>query len=295
MMFTIYVSYLLEFCGLLHSVYLVQIFFSKITGSPIESNEPPRNATQKTFFWVRVFMSLVILGLCFAVTLAALFQGKTAMWESVPAGVSVALLFILMGFVGLMEGMQIALFAVVNMPEEELQKHKIAHANCELTFSGHNLQAFLIGRQICVTICMFVVARITSINVAAGEGNIFGVSDGLQAFFNTGLLGAVITTICASLAWRIIASSFPLAFLSNPLIYLIIRLCLALELCGICSASWLMAIVHKKLVKYQLDEVYVGTPEERAKTLEGADELALKEEDGDLETGSEEGSGSMEA
>jgi hypothetical protein len=50
-----------------------------------------------------------------------------------------------------------------------------------------------------------------------------------------------------------------------------------------------MAIVHKKLAKFHLDEVYIGTPEERvvaAKFLEDADELALREEGGDLETGS---------
>jgi hypothetical protein len=258
MLFTTYVSLAIECSGLMHSVYLVQMFFSKITGKPIESNEPLRSAAQNLFFWGRVFLSLVVLGFSFAVTLAALFQGQTAMWDGVPEAVSVVLLFVLMAFVGLMEGMQIALFAVVNLPEEELQQHAIAHRNCQLTFTGQNLQAFLIGRQICVTICMFVVARITSVNVDLETGkNIFGVSDGLQNFFNTGLLGAVITTIVGSLMWRIIASSFPVAFLSNPLIYVIIRLCLLLEKSGLCSASWVMARYHKPLVNYQPDEVYL--------------------------------------
>jgi hypothetical protein len=39
MLFTSYVSLLIEFTGLVHSVYLVQIVFSKITGKPIESKE----------------------------------------------------------------------------------------------------------------------------------------------------------------------------------------------------------------------------------------------------------------
>ena len=262
MLFTTYVSLAIEISGLLHSVYLVQILFSKITGKPIDSKEPPRTAAQNLFFWARVLMSLAILGFAFAVTLTALFQGKTTMWDGVPEAVSVIVFFILMCFVGMMEGMQIALFAVVNLPEEELQHHTIAYTNCQLTFAGQNLQAFLIGRQICVTICMFVVARITTLDVTTGTGeNIFGVSDGLQNFFNTGLLGAVITTIVASLAWRIIASSFPLAFLSNPLIYLIIRLCLFLEASGLCSASWVLGRWNKLIVGYQPDEVY----------LEGAD------------------------
>jgi hypothetical protein len=73
------------------------------------------------------------------------------MWAGVPGFVSVIILFVLMAFVGMMEGMQIALFAVLNMPEEELKKSPLAYKSCELTFRGENLQAFLIGRQICVT------------------------------------------------------------------------------------------------------------------------------------------------
>ena len=278
MLFTVYVSLFIEASGLLHSVYLVQIFFAFVTKTPIESDEPPRSTWQKTFFWCRVLMSVVILSFCFAVTLAALFQEKTLMWSSVPPGASVVIFFLLMAFVGMMEGMQIALFAVVNLKEEELKKHAMAHRACQLAFKGHNLQAFLIGRQICVTVCMFVVARITSLNVTLGTGeNIFGVSDGLQQFFNTGLLGAVITTIVGSLMWRIIASSFSVAFLSNPLVYLILHVCLVLEKTGICSAAWLLAFLHKKIVHYQKDKVYIGTPDDR--TASGSD-LELDEENG---------------
>ena len=201
------------------------------------------------------------------------------MWGGVPSAVSVVVFFILLCVVGLMEGIQIALFAVVNMPEEELKNHPMAHKTCQLCFRDQNLQAFLIGRQICVTVCMFVVARITTLNVVVGEGNIFGVSDGLQAFFNTGLLGAIITTLVGSLAWRIIASSFPVAFLSNPLVYVIIRLCLILEATGICSAAWLLALIHKDVVNYQLDEVFIGTAEQRAAATKKEGELDLEEAD----------------
>ena len=278
MLFTTYLSLAIEFSGLLHAVYLVQIVFSKITGSPIDSNEPPRNGRSKSLFWGRVLLSLLILGYAFAVTLAALFQGKTTMWTGVPPAISVVVFFVLMCFVGMMEGMQIALFAVVNLPEEELKNYPLAQKTCQLAFSGKNLQAFLIGRQICAATGMFVVARITTLNVTVGDGNIFGVSNGLQAFFNTGLLGAVITTIVASLAWRIIASSFPVAFLSNPLVYIFIRLCLLLEATGICSAAWLLALIHKQIVGYELDEVYIGTSEERAAAAKDGKDLELDDE-----------------
>lgn len=265
MVFTTYASLAIEFSGLLHCVYLVQLFFSKVTGISIESEEPPRTQLQGIFFWMRTGFSVAVLGFAFAVTLKALFVGQTTMWDGIPSVVAVIIFFLLMGFVGIMEGMQIALFAVINLPDHELQEHKAAWAMCQLAFKGSNLQAFLIGRQILVTICMFIVARITSLKVEVGTGeNVFGVSDGMQEFFNTGLLGAIITTVCASLAWRIIASSFPVAFLSNPLVYVILRVCLVLEASGLCSASWMLAAFQKRIGKYLPDECYIGTPEERA-------------------------------
>lgn len=111
---------------------------------------------------------------------------------------------------------------------------------------------------------MFLVVKITSLNVEVGGENVFGVSDGMQEFFNTGLLGAVITLICASLAWRTIASSFPVAFLSNPLVYVILRVCLVLEASGLCSALWMLAHFQKRVVRYRPNEWYIGTPEERS-------------------------------
>lgn len=162
----------------------------------------------------------------------------------------------------MMEGLQIALFAVMKMPEEELAKHAVAKKNCELTFAHGNLESFLIGRQILCTLCMFVVARISSIDVGENEENIFGVPDGMQAFFDAGILGAIITTIVASLAWRIVASSFPLIFLSNPLIYVIIRFSLFVDATGVCSASKVFARIQAKLFRYEVDEVYIDmTPE----------------------------------
>ena len=130
-----------------------------------------------------------------------------------------------------MEGMQIAAFALINMPDEELSQHGVASANCKLMFAGQNLQAFLIGRQIFVASLMFIVAKIATISIADGGDNIFNVPDGFQSFLDTGLLGAIVLTI--------IASSFPLAFMSNLVIYIIIRICLVLEGTGICSAAWL--------------------------------------------------------
>jgi len=257
MTFTSYVSLFIEFSGLLHSVYLFQTFFSKVSGKPIESNEPSRNIAQNLFFWGRVLISMTILGIALAVTLYTLFSGLSGMWNGVPPVVSVFIFFLLMCVLGMLEGMQIAAFALINMNVEELSQRNIAHTNCNLMFTGQNLQAFLIGRQIFVASIIFIVARIAALDIGDSD-NIFGVNDSLQKFFNTGFLGALILTIIGSLAWRIVASSFPLTFMSNPFIYIIICICLFLETTGICSACWVFARLHKKIVNYQPDKVYIG-------------------------------------
>ncbi|CAB9515067.1 expressed unknown protein [Seminavis robusta] len=265
MIVTTFLSLILDMSGILHSVYMFQILFCKITNTPIDSNEPPRTPAQNIFFWTRVAFSTSILCLSFAVTLAAVWNGKTTMYAGVPNYISMVLLFVLLTFVGIMEGMQIALFAVVNLPPSDLKGHPLAAKCCKLTFKGSNLQAFLIGRQMCVTLCMFIVARLTSCDVAldGSEHTIFGVSENVQSFFNTGMLGAFITTVIGSLVWRIIASCFPVPFLSNPLIYAIIRLCLTVEASGVCSAAWPLALVQKEFIfGYTLDEAYIGTPQD---------------------------------
>jgi len=163
--------------------------------------------------------------------------------------------------------MQIAFFAVAKVPVSERGDHKCAKMTCELLFKGkgRNLPGFMIGRQLCVVSCFFIIARVTSLDVTVGTGeNIFGVSDGLQNFFNTGLCGALITTIVGSIAWQLVASAFPIAFLSNPVVYIFLRICLFLEATGLCAGAWVLAFVQKKLMHFQRDEAYIGTAEERA-------------------------------
>merc|ERR1712137_387054 len=232
MMFTLYVSLALEFSGLLHASYVIQRIVTKLAGQPLITNEPPRTFGQSVFFWSRCLLSVGILTFSFVVTLTALFAGKTTMYASVPDSVAVILFFILMSVVGLLEGMQITFFAVAKMDKKELTDARIAKMTCDLLFKGggRNLPGFMIGRQICVVGCMFVVARVCTLNVTTGTGeNVLGVPDGFQSFLNTGLLAALITTICGSIAWQLVAGAFPIAFLSNPIVYIFLRWCLFLE------------------------------------------------------------------
>jgi len=220
-------------------------------------------------------MSLAILIFAFTVTLTALFNDQTTMWDSVPPAVAVVIFFLLMGVVGMLEGMQIAFFAVAKLRPEDRGSSHWAKMTCNVLFygDGFNLSGFMIGRQLCVVSCMFFIARCTSLNIdPESDDTIFGVSEGVQKFFNMGFLGALITTIVASIAWQLVASAFPLAFLGNPFTYFLLRLCLFLEGTGICNGAYVIAMVHKKIAGFQRDEVYIGTAEERAANATYADD-----------------------
>merc|ERR1712037_1045085 len=65
------------------------------------------------------------------------------------------------------------------------------------------------------------------------------------------------------ISWQLVAGAFPVAFLSNPVTYILLRICLFLEGTGICNGAWVLAGIHKSIAGFQRDEVYIGTAEER--------------------------------
>jgi len=274
-LFTLYVANLIEFSGLLHASYLLQLIVGNLAGTPIESYEDPRTWLESFFFWFRCLVSFAILGLCTSVTMIALFNDQTTVWEGIPPGVSVVIFLFLMCVVGMLEGMQIAFFAAAKVATYERGEGIFARKTCALLYFGenNNLPGFMVGRQLCVVSCMFFIARVTSVDLEEDEENIFGVPDSIQQVFNTGLLGAFVLTILGSISWQLVASAFPLAFIQNPLTYFLLRICLALEATGICQAAWVLASIHKKIAGFERDEVYIGTAEERAKQ-EMADDAA---------------------
>merc|ERR1712127_530025 len=118
-LFTLYTAMAVEFSGIMHCSYLIQNILSVVSGKPIISNEPPRTGFTFAFFWGRVLMSAAILGFCMAVILVALFNGQTMVavkYPSIPNGANVFLFFFFMAVVGMLEGMQIAFFAVAKLP-----------------------------------------------------------------------------------------------------------------------------------------------------------------------------------
>merc|ERR1712032_1285556 len=233
MTFTYWVTIVIEFSGVVHASYLIRMMAYWAAGKPVESNEPEKEGFTLYFYWGRIVWSLAILTFALAVTIEALFRGATSLWEGVPEIIGLVLFFVLMACVGLLEGMQIAFFTVAKLPKSERGDSKLAMKVCHCLFKdgGMNLPGFMCGRQMTVTLCF---------------------------------LGAITTTILGSIAWQLVAGAFPIGFLSNPIVYIFLQAALFLEATGICAAAWFFAYLQKKVMKFQFDEVYVGTPEERA-------------------------------
>merc|ERR1719437_229353 len=279
MTFTYAVAAGIEVSGVMHSSYLIHMIIAWSAGKSVESNEPPKTGFTFFFFWLRVLFSCAVLCFGLAVTIEALYRGQTSAWEGLPETVSLILFFVLMCCVGLLEGMQIAFFAVSKLPKSERGSSTIALKTCDCLFrnGGKNLPGFMCGRQMTVTLCFFIIARVTTVNVdVETDPTIFGVSEGIQKnLLNLGFMGAITTTILGSIAWQLVAGAFPIAFLSNPIVYIFLQLALALEATGICAAAWFLALIQRKVCGFQFDEVYIGTPEERAAKGHADDNVAL--------------------
>jgi len=277
-LFTLYTALVIEFLGVCHACYLIQYIISLISGKPVKTNEEPRTWFQSIFFWARVSLSLLILGFSLAVTIVALFQGKTTMWQGLPGVVSLVIFFLLLALVGMLEGMQIAFLATSKMRKERRGTSFFGKKTVEVISkkNGQNLPAFLIGRQLMVVSCFFVLARVTTLDVPVGEGeNIFGVSDGAQEFLNTGLHATLLMTILGSSTWKLAASAFPIAFVNAPFTYVLLYLGLFLDWIGICSGAWVLARIEKRIFKLELDETYVGTPENPVLSKDALDAMML--------------------
>jgi hypothetical protein len=254
-----YVALFVESSGILHAVYFVQIIFTKIAGKTIESKEPPKSPAKKTFFWLRVLLSMAISVFAVVVFMTALLGGNTPVREEIPKSVSILSLLVLLLLGGFMEALQIAFFAVKHVPADYVEASPNATRILHLIFQQDKLEAFLVGRQISQTVIMFLIARIITVDMKENQENLFGVSDGIQAFFNSGLLNALVSTVFASLSWRVTANAFPMLFLSNPIAIWIIRLSLAVEGTGICDAAWTFAKIQQWIVQYRPDTMFIST------------------------------------
>jgi len=84
MLFTSYVSLTVEASGILHGVYLVQIFFAFVTRQSITTKKSDRTILQTLLFWLRVALSLVVLSASLVVVVVGILRGWTASYPGAP-------------------------------------------------------------------------------------------------------------------------------------------------------------------------------------------------------------------
>ena len=264
-----YLALAVEATGICHVVYLVQrIATAKRKKASSASTSNTSSSTQKTplwqslLFWLRVMVSASLLVFALVTVVVATFRKQTKMFAGVPPWASLLFLVALIVVVGLLDALQIALMAVVHIPSTQLQHRPTALHNAQYVGSGRRLQSLLLGRQIGQTAVQFLLARITTLDVPIGQDeNIWGVSDSVQKLFNMGILGAIIATVLASLMWRVLASAYPLAFLSLPVSKPLIAVCLWAEGTGVINISWALAALHRRVAGMRTDEYYLGNTE----------------------------------
>ena len=170
-LFTVHVAMAVEFSGLLNASYVVQFLVAALAGQSIQSNEEPRTGFRLAFFLLRCLFSLAVLFGCLAVTLQALLLGQTTMWHGIPVSVSILLFVCLLSVVGMLEGIQIAVLAVSKLPASKRSLNWFAKLSCDLLFGdGENrMLDFMIGRQLCVVSCFFIIARVNTIRIDADD------------------------------------------------------------------------------------------------------------------------------
>lgn len=277
-----------EFIGLMHFVYLIQKAVVAYKGTPEANQKQVKNQGNPVFFWGRVVWSTGVLGLCLAIVMTSLFDGATGLKKTIPdmpESVGFIVFLALCGVVHCTEGLQVALFAMQKMQPEEYQSHR-ANANAQVAFAGDNLQCFLIGRQALTALSMFMLSLVASVRDDLTKMNtytyangttyqleekytILGVGDGFSAAFcETGLVGAVVLTIIASLSGQVIASAFPLGFCGFPGMWITLYSCLLVEFTGICHFSWPLADGVQALMGDMMQDDYVYIKSEKPNPLD---------------------------
>lgn len=256
MTFTTWASLICESTGVMHAVYGFQLSLERLCGGTTSSSSGS-STLHAALWWIKMLCSLLLSIFSMAMTVYAIYREWTNLdlFTGAPHIVLVFFLLLLL-FRSLMEALQIAVFRVSRLDEKTYRDtHPMAHRNLRLAIA--HIESVVIGRQFWATLSTFFIASISSLSPDLMNGEtVFGVPKWLNDFFITGLLGAVLTTVFGSLIMRVIASTYPLFCLNNPLAFLLIQLCRAARATGLLEFSHPLAKVADKLFGWQPDSAY---------------------------------------
>ena len=115
--------------------------------------EDPAGMSSTFLFWLKVAMSSIIYIFSLTLVITALFDGNTEMWDDISPGLSLFLFVVVLMWGMLLQGVQVAIFALMKLPSERYRHRKTARLNFKAVFNhgSENVDNFLIGRQLLVT------------------------------------------------------------------------------------------------------------------------------------------------
>ena len=164
----------------------------------------------RTMFWVRCIGSLVLVILCAILVFYAIITRVSGFFVQVPWYGQLIILIVFFFFLGILEGMQICVIELMKQDFEVYRdKFPRAHNTVRLGLRPQGLEKFLMGRQVVVLLLCFFLARLTTVE----HTGVFNV-EFEDAFFTTGLAGALLTTVVAQLVPRVIAINYPVHFIN---------------------------------------------------------------------------------
>jgi len=225
--------------------------------------------------------SLLLYLFCLATVLYALVENETIFYEEIPNYGNIILFVVLLFLLGCLEGSQICFITLMKQnPETYKDKFPRTWLSLKaLKSKPNNLERFLQGRQLLVTVIAFLLEQLTTIEGAT----IFPqwLQNGL---LSTGLFGALVVVNTSQLSPRVIAINYPLYFTNRWFIHVIFQTCMLIEFVGFGYCAWLVSRavsyfarlkVVEKPTTHELEEVLESKSEPNQLTL---GEQLLKED-----------------
>eukprot|EP00041_Stephanoeca_diplocostata_P020825 m.474091 g.474091 ORF g.474091 m.474091 type:complete len:532 (+) comp21670_c3_seq32:168-1763(+) len=256
-----YPSMAFETLGLTHCCYALRDLFLRWAKLPPISGA---KAHRKNWLYhARVLMSVCVVIFASVFIVKGLFAEQTGAtngvgWNKLPGVGAFFVCIFFLFFIGCCEGFQIAAVTLAKVPSSELRtKYPVAYRTALMLYTGRNLQAFLVGRQVFVAMLMVLLAKATG--YAGTDGDLVTGSDwGMGRRFNeallqTGILGAIFVVNVGQLSFRMAATAFPILFINNYVMYALLRVALLVEMTGAFNSCWVLAWAVDHTLRLQHD------------------------------------------
>jgi len=236
----------------------------------------------KCLDYPRFLVSALLLIFSCVCTFYAIIEQKTGFWHSIPGWAALLLFFALLFWLGLMEGLQVALVELKRQnPETYRYSHPHAFKLGQVAAKSDNVEKFLMGRQMFVVFIVFFSAKLTTIHSETGDDFLFPIPDWFRSvFLETGLLG-ILVVVLAQLMPQIVAAHFPVAFLEFTLCKYGYYACIFLEWTGTVHITWVISACLAWMLGLKEDD-YKGHQGYQACLPGDAEELKIKIGEGKL-------------